>query len=178
MKLDFNPRNSTWYFIHEILQQARTIDKEELVAKHLVGIQLSFQFPHRSFPGAFYPKIGSVKPGDFSVNNAVIYVCVNPTLALYNECNTAVTQGYRAYLLVPTRMLVGCRQNAESVAPRRITVLAIEDFASQNIDDWLAHSDGDLIGGFRRLLEVYNQRVDSVETDKSMLIEIPKNLQD
>jgi hypothetical protein len=75
-------------------------------------------------------------------------------------------------------MLVGCRQNAESVAPRRITVLAIEDFASQNIDDWLAHSDGDLIGGFRRLLEVYNQRVDSVETDKSMLIEIPKNLQD
>jgi hypothetical protein len=29
---------------------------------------------------------------------------------------------------------------------------------------------------FRRLLEVYNERVDAVEIDKSMLIQVPANL--
>lgn len=60
----------------------------------------------------------------------------------------------------------------------RISVRSIEDFVSQNLDELFALSDGDLISGFRRLLEVYNERVDRVETDKSLLIEIPRNLLD
>lgn len=178
MKLEFDPQDSTWHFIHEILEQARAIDREEPVAKHLVGTELSIRAVERGFPADSCLQAEPDEPGDYFVNNASVHVAANPHPVLYDECLTALIQGYRVYLLVPAELLTECRQNVESVAPGRITVWSIEDFASHSIDDWLALSDVEPQVGFRRLLEVYNERVNSVETDKSMLIEIPKNLLD
>jgi hypothetical protein len=84
--------------------------------------------------------------------------------------------GYSAYLLVPDRVQIGARQYAESFLPGRITVQSIESFVAQNLEEISAFSKGRLVSGFRRLLETYNARVDQVESDKSMLIDIPRNL--
>jgi hypothetical protein len=78
---------------------------------------------------------------------------------------------------VPDRILLGAQQNAELVLPDRITVRCAETFVSQNIEELAVFAKGGLISGFRRLLETYNQRVDTVERDKSMLIEMPHTLQ-
>jgi hypothetical protein len=53
----------------------------------------------------------------------------------------------------------------------------MESFIATNIDE-LSEFDGEkLVSGLRRLLETYNRRVDEVELDKSLLIEIPRNLE-
>lgn len=178
MKLQFDPEATSWHFIHDILGEARAINKEELVANHLVGAQLSVQFPIQDFPIVFHSDAKPFGPGGYSVHNIVVYVSGGPTLTDYDKYKTIAASGHRVYLLVPVQLVVGCRQIAESVAPKRLTVLSIEDFVSQILDELVVLSEGELISGFRRLLEVYNERVDSVETDKSMLIEIPRNLLD
>lgn len=85
--------------------------------------------------------------------------------------------GYSVYLLAPERILVGTRQNAESILPGQITTQSIESFVAQNLEELSMFSKDKLTGGFRLLLEKYNERVDQIESDKSMLIEIPRNLQ-
>jgi len=55
-------------------------------------------------------------------------------------------------------------------------VVSIETFVSQNLEELSVFTTKGLVSGFRRLLETYNERVDRVETDKSMMIDIPRNL--
>ena len=47
---------------------------------------------------------------------------------------------------------------------------------AQNIDELATFAKGQLLQGFRALLEAYNRRVDAVESDKSVLIDIPATL--
>lgn len=55
---------------------------------------------------------------------------------------------------------------------------SIETFVSQNLDELSVFKKDELMSGLRRLLETYNERVDAVETDKSLMIDIPKNLEE
>jgi hypothetical protein len=73
-------------------------------------------------------------------------------------------------------VVIGARQNAEIVAPGCIAVESIETFVAQNIEDLALFSLAQVACGLRRLLETYNARVDAVEADKSMMVEIPRNL--
>jgi len=77
---------------------------------------------------------------------------------------------------MPERALAGARQNAELMILGRIAVESIESFVGQNIEELSYITRDKLKHGFRRLLETYNERVDAAETDKSMLVEIPRNL--
>ncbi len=58
-----------------------------------------------------------------------------------------------------------------------IDVAAIEDFIADNIAELSIFSTDQLAHGFLRLLDEYNRRVDLAELDKSLMIEIPANLQ-
>jgi hypothetical protein len=64
----------------------------------------------------------------------------------------------------------------EMVASGRTTVQSIESFVATNIDELTEFGGDKLKGGLRRLLEKYNERVGLLLEDKSMLIEIPSNL--
>ena len=59
----------------------------------------------------------------------------------------------------------------------RIDVASIESFVADNIGELSNFSADQLAHGFLRLLEEYNRRVDLAELDKSLMIEIPANLQ-
>lgn len=58
----------------------------------------------------------------------------------------------------------------------RIAVEAIESFVGQNIEELSEFATNRLANGLRCLLETYNLRVNEVETDKSMLVDMPLNL--
>ncbi len=81
------------------------------------------------------------------------------------------------YLIVPDRVLSGTRQNAEVMEPGRIFVASLEDFVGGNLDEMSGFRRKDVLEQFRQLLAVYNQRVNAVEMDKSMMIEIPTALE-
>jgi hypothetical protein len=96
--------------------------------------------------------------------------------ALYQKCQKNLDDGYRVYLLVPDRTLSGARQNADLILPGKIAVESIESFVSQNIEELSDFSKKKLTCGFRKLIDTYNTRVVRSETDRSLLIELPKNL--
>jgi hypothetical protein len=60
--------------------------------------------------------------------------------------------------------------------PGRVVAESIESFVSTNIEELSLFTHTKVVSGLRRLLETYNRRVSEAETDKSMLIDIPKNL--
>lgn len=176
----YQSHNTSWQAIHELLQQAKSVGKEGPVAQYLIGAKLALRFPDLDIRNDSYSTSDTQSglPGDFQVKKMVFHVTVSPMPSHFDKCKTNLLQGYHPNLVVPYRLFVGTRQNADNVAPGQINVRSFEDFVSQNLDELCAVSEGEVVSGFRRLLDVYNQRVDRIETDKSMLIEIPKNLQD
>jgi hypothetical protein len=173
------PDLTTWQFIHAILAAAREKGKEGPVARHLIGTSLQLAFPNILISNESYSTSDDHlgRPGDFHVGDTAFHVTVAPmSVVSYERCKLNIEEGLRAYLLVPDRILAGARQNAEATAPGQIAVESVESFVSQNIEELSTFSKKSLTDGFRRLLEMYNQRVDAVENDKSMLIEIPQTL--
>ncbi len=115
--------------------------------------------------------------GDFTIRDTVFHVTVSPMPAVIEKCAATVRQRFRTLLLVPEGRLDAARQLAEISAPGApIGILPIETFIGQNIEEVSEFSRADLGRNVRRLLELYNERVERVETDRSLLIEIPDNL--
>ena len=178
LKVMYDPARSTWQSIHELLSLARENGKEGPVAQYLVGAKLQLRFPDAEVANRSYSTADDQlgHPGDFLVGDTAFHVTVAPMSAVYERCKSNIEDGLRVYLLVPDRSLVGARQNAESVTPGKIAVESLESFVGQNVEELSTFSKNRLIDGFRRLLETYNQRVNAVENDKSMLIDIPQSL--
>ena len=178
VKALFDPNSATAHFIDAILHNARQSGKAGAVAEHLVGAKLSLRFPaaeirNKRFTtsdtqGGFF--------GDFEIGTTVFHVTVSPMPELFQKLKTDAEQGRRIYLLVPRSQLIGAKQNAEMVAAGRVAVESIESFVATNIDELSGFDGEQLRTGFRHLLDRYNERVDEVELDRSLLIEVPPNL--
>lgn len=178
IKLTFDPTMTTWQMIKSLLSAARDTGKEGPVAQHLVGAKLELRFPELTIGNESYStadrQLG--RPGDFLLGDTAFHVTVAPMPQLFDKCLNNVKEGYRAFLLVPDRSLSGARQNAELILPGKIGVEPIESFVATNIEELSLFSKKKVVLGIRRLMETYNRRVSECEMDKSMLIEIPRNV--
>lgn len=96
--------------------------------------------------------------------------------ALYDKCKGNLREGFRVYLIVPDRLLIGTKQISDLQAAGQITVYSVESFVSQNLDELSGFLRDQSPKRFLELLETYNERVNAVETNKSMMIDIPVNL--
>ncbi len=178
IKIIYDPAKSSWQNILELLSSAQETGKDGPVAQHLVGAKLQLRFPDITVSNESYSTADDQlgRPGDFYIGDTAFHVTVAPMSPVYEKCKENLENGYRVFLLVPERAQTGARQNAELMIPGRIAVESIESFVGQNIEELSYFSRDKLKTGFRRLLETYNDRVDTAETDKSMLVEIPRNL--
>lgn len=178
LKIVYDPAQSTWQSINDLLGEAERTGKAGPVAQYLVGAKLQLRFSNMDVGNESYSTADDQlqRPGDFCVGDTAIHVTVAPMPGVYEKCKRNLEVGFRVYLLVPDRLLIGTRQNAASVASGRVSVESIESFVSQNIEELSQFSKDRLSNGFRNLLETYNRRVDAVELDKSLLVEIPSNL--
>jgi hypothetical protein len=179
LKVVYDPSKSSWQAIADILSLARENGKEGMVAQYLVGAKLALRFPGLPVQNLSYSTADDQlgRPGDFYLGNTAFHVTVAPMPAVYEKCRQNIDQGFRVYLLVPDRALVGARQNVDTVASGKVAVESIESFVSNNVEELSEFTKDRLRDGFKRLLDEYNRRVDLVETDKSLLIALPKNLQ-
>lgn len=178
LKFSYDPAKSTWQSIHDLLGKAAKQGKEEPVAKYLVGAKLQLRFPEMQISNESdnTADVQLGRQGDFHIGDTVFHVTVAPMSALYEKCKRNLDEGFKVYLLVPDRLVAGTKQNSELEAAGKIFVGSIESFVSQNIDELSGFSMSEGKKEFRCLLEMYNNRVDAVETNKSMMIEIPVNL--
>ncbi|MGD0382268.1 MAG: DUF4928 family protein [Thermoguttaceae bacterium] len=175
----FDINATSWSWVHDILLQAKQVNKYEPISIHLVGAKLQLRFPDLQISNDGYSAadIQTGRLGDFEIGNTTFHVTIAPGPGIYEKCKSNLHEGSRVFLLVPNDCVIGARQNAELIAPDRIAVESLESFIANNIEELSVFSKESLIGGFRRLLEIYNCRVDAVELDKSMMIEIPRTLQ-
>ena len=178
----YDPAESTWYAIHQILQIAKKSGKSGPVAQHLVGAKLQLRFPDIEVPNnpASAADQQTGRAGDFQIGDTAFHVTVAPTRDnLFEREKENIQHGLRVYVVVPDEKLTTARGYAEEQLPgqaSQIAVCAIEAFVAQNIDELATFAKGQLLQGFRALLEAYNRRVDAVESDKSVLIDIPATL--
>lgn len=81
--------------------------------------------------------------------------------------------GLHPFLLVPREQLAKARHLAEDQkVHERLTIIAIEDFVAVNI---IELADGDqpkFVELLKSIVEKYNRRLEEVETDMSLRIEI------
>lgn len=174
----FDPTKTSWHLVGEILDRARQTGKEAVVAHHLVGATLQLRYPDIDLQNSSVSTsdVQQGRLGDFLLGGTAFHVTVSPTAGLFENCRANLLEGYRVYVIVPDRSVVGARQNAEGIEPGGISVDSIESFVGGNVDELARFGREGLLEQFRALLLAYNRRVDAIEMDKSMLIEIPTAL--
>lgn len=179
LSIAYDPTRSTWQFFYELLQHAKIQHKDGAVAQYLVGAKLDLRFPDVGVENQSSTTADdqTERSGDFTIEDTVFHVTVAPMSPLFDKCKRNLDNGYRAYVLTPHDKVEGARQQAEQVAPGQITVAAIESFVAQNIEEISTFSNYKLSTGLHALLAKYNERTELVEVDKSVLIEIPHNLE-
>lgn len=174
----FDPNQSTWHLIHKLLKQAAIKGKAQDFAKHLVGAKLQLRFPEITIGNQSTSAADDQthRPGDFLIGDTAFHVTVSPMPSVFNKCLDNISQGYKPFLLVPDDKLIGSRQNALQICSENISVESIESFVSQNIDEISIFKKDNLTKSVKDLIEIYNHRVDEVEFDKSLMIDLPKNI--
>ena len=65
---------------------------------------------------------------------------------------------------------------ADRHGPARIAVTSVQGLASQNFDEMSEFTINQSKSQLKDLLDTYNERVDEVELDKSLLIRLPKRV--
>jgi len=178
IKLVFDPKLSTWQIIYNLLKEAREEGKAGFVAQHLVGAKLQLRFPQISISNESVSTadLPTSRQGDFFIGNTVFHVTIAPMQAVFEKCLDNLSQGFKVYLLIPDAKLAAARQLGEQFCFGQIAVESLESFLSQNIDEISVFSDKNLKSSLISLIEIYNERVDAVEIDKSLMIELPSNL--
>lgn len=180
IKIEYDPSKTAWQTIADLLAIARETQKDGPMAQYLVGAKLALRFPHIEIGNESYSTADDQldRPGDFLIGDTAFHVTVTPMPGVYDRCRRNIQQGYRVYLLVSDRRLQGTKETIsdDDVLNGKVAVESIETFISQNIDELSAFRADQLINGFRNLFERYNNRVNIIETDKSLMVEIPPNL--
>jgi hypothetical protein len=178
LRFVYDTSKSTWNLMQDVLIAAKESGKEGPVAQHLVGAKLQLRFPDKKVSNESYSTADDQlgRAGDFHIEDTVFHITVAPMPAVYEKCRSNLNDGLRCFLLVPDRSLSGARQNAALLLDGKITVESIESFVSQNIEEISQFSKRRLPEGLMRLFVEYNTRVEGIEVDKSLKIEIPKNL--
>ena len=177
LSVDLNFDKPTPQIIADILTAAGT--KRGGVAHHLVGAKLALRYPkidveNRSFTAA---DLQSGLPGDFLISDTAFHVTVSPMPPVVEKCRENLRNGYRAILLVIDSRIAAAKQFAEDLGVgSQVGIYAVEDFVGRNIEELGEFSNQNVRTEFRNLLVKYNKRVEDVEPDKSIMIEIPRNL--
>ena len=171
----FEPGSSTRNVIAGLLESARAAGKEGPVAQYLVGAKLAMRFPRKEFANQSFSTadVQTERAGDYQLGDMPIHVTVAPMEGVFEKCARNIGTGLRPLLLVPDRYVAAARSNADLRGLRGLAVESLESYVALNCDELSEGSRELHPAQLRRLLELYNSRVDQVEIDKSLLIDIP-----
>jgi hypothetical protein len=163
---------SAW--IQLILEEARGKSGGK-VEQHLVGAKLQERHPKieiANYPG-HAADVQTRRVGDFAVGSTRYHVTATPSLAVVEKCAENISGGLHPVLVVPRKEAPKATHLAEAVGiDKRLSVVALEDFIGENIIEMSHDSTRDFLSVLRSIVEKYNLRLQAVETDMSLKIEI------
>ena len=181
-RVRFDSAHSLRRLVRDLLDQARSRQKESTgtsyvgaVMQHLVGAKFdcvleSGTVEHHSFSTADAP---AGRAGDFLLGDVAVHVTTAPGESVIERCRENLDGGRKPVLItVPERIATAEGLAADRGLDDRIDIFEIEQFIALNLYE---------IGKFRAegrresvddLVRRYNQIVDIVETDPSLMIEL------
>lgn len=175
--LDYTKPVST--VVSDILKAAaeRSDKPTGAVLQHLIGAKLQLRFPHVEIGNdrANAADLQTDREGDFQVGTTAFHVTTAPMEKLISRCVENKRAGYRPVILTLESKVIAARQMADNVGMSdMISVQAAETFVGNNIEE-IAIYDGDKIReGLARLIRTYNTRINTIEIDKSLMIDEPR----
>ena len=176
---DFDPAKPSRAIIAEILTHAQHREQSGPVALHLVGAKLAVRFPHLTISnlsfGAAANQAG--RQGDFHIRDTAFHVTVAPAKTHIARCAENIRQGVAPWLLVNDSNLEKVRHVLEyENLHERVTAESVESFVGQNLSELAEFSLSNFTHRLSDLLAEYNRRVAEVETNQSLLLDIPAAL--
>jgi hypothetical protein len=174
LKIDCDRQQSPSRWVESILNKAEG-RSGGIVEQHLIGAKL--QQRHKSIRVPNHPSHAAdaqtKRSGDFSIGNISYHVTATDGKAAIERCEENLGAGLRPVLLLPRRFLDRARFRAEEVGIQdRITIWSIEDFVTQNIVEISLDRQEDFFAVLKTIIEEYNRRLEEVETDLSLKIEL------
>lgn len=168
--------------VAELLAAAHSRGQDGYVAQHLVGAKLALRY--RDQPeievanfAAAASDAQSGRSGDFQIGDTAFHVTTAPSEQNVTRCHENLVTGLGTYLLVPDAKLALARGLIDQAGfANSVTVDAIETFVGQNVAELGTFSREGVQRELALLLATYNNRVAAVETDRSLMIEIPSTL--
>lgn len=146
------------------------------VLQHLVGAKLSLVIPKEEMPqmhGAYVADAFSDREGDFSYGDAVIHVTSAPGEAVIRKCAKNIDDGCHPIIITTCKRVTVAEGLAESAGiVNRLEVWDIEQFLSMNLNEHGLFCQEGRKDMASRLINAYNEIIDTCETDPSLKIEI------
>lgn len=167
-------RRSPLAWVEEILAVGRE-RSEGRVEQHLIGAKLEIRLPHAGIrrDAAYAGDAQTGRHGDFRTPQAIYHVTAAPSNTVIVRCKENVEEGLSPVLLVPRTALERAKGLAQAEGlEQQITLFAIEDFVAHNIVELAEDRAQAFIDTLREIIRIYNERIQSAETDKSLRIEI------
>jgi hypothetical protein len=174
LKIACDRQDSPSAWVHTILEEAKGRSGGK-VEQHLVGAKLEHRHPDISIPNfpGHAADASTDRPGDFRVGDTCYHVTATPGLALLKKAASNLASGLHPVLLVPRDQVAKARHLAEDQEiDARITIVAIEDFLALNIIEMSAGQQQSFVATLKTIIGKYNRRLEEVETDMSLKIEL------
>lgn len=176
VRFDFDTTKPVRSVMAAILEKAQQRNQSGPVAQHLVGAKLSLRFPRIEIANFAYSAADEQagRAGDFCLGGTAFHVTVAPGLGHISRCAKNIREGLTAFLIVPDGKVTNARALLETQdLQEKVAVESVESFVGQNISELAEFSPDKLSQKLAELLQEYNRRVVEVETDRSLMIEVP-----
>jgi hypothetical protein len=163
---------STW--VASILDKAKG-RSGGVVEQHLVGAKLQKRHPGIVIPNnpGHAADAQTRRSGDFPLQAVSYHVTATDGKEAVGRCKENIETGVHPILLVPKRYAEKANVYAEIAGIQdRVSILAIEDFITQNIIELSTHQQQDFFSTLKAIIDEYNRRLEEVETDMSLKIEL------
>lgn len=181
--LHYDTGKSLRSIISDLLEQAFKRQKDNpgvtyagTMLQHLVGAKLEMILPEDKRPqhhGANVADTPTARNGDFIIDDVAIHVTTAPTESLLRKCKENLGAGLRPIVVT----IADSRPGAVSLAKvqsieDRVDIIEAEQFIATNVMEWSSFAPSLQKFEIGRLIEKYNEIVQSVETDLSLKISV------
>jgi hypothetical protein len=174
LKLDIDRRQAPSTWIHMIVENAKQ-RSGGVVEQHLVGAKLQRRFQGITIPNhpAHAGDRQTSRAGDFEIAKLVYHVTATPSRNVIQKCAENIRVGLYPILLVPTEQENKARILAQDEGSgAQIEIISIEAFIALNIIELATDEKKDFFGVLKEIVEIYNKRLASAETDLSLQIQV------
>jgi uncharacterized protein DUF4928 len=176
LEMDLERRETPSSWVQQILIRVKG-KSGGIVEQHLVGAKLERRYASENITIPNHPAhagdLQTERQGDFVIGNTVYHITSTPGEQVIQKCSASIQRGEHPILLVPRDKQAAAVGLAEIQGiENQLSIVALEDFIALNIIELATVRKITLFDVFNEVISTYNRRLEEVETDMSLKINV------